>query len=116
MRTISKYYIPVENNSACNNLKVHLYYDKGGYNYFTVSSEKRGVWLSVSPVNRVEGDGYSSESYTAFSGTKVFLQDFARWSKKVEGYTVSQDKLNALLKHVLTSIGANVEQLTINLL
>lgn len=68
-----------------NNLKVELYYHKGGYNYFTYKNEKRGYYLSISPVYRRESTpGITLESYCAFSGIKVLLLEVQRKSNKAE--------------------------------
>ena len=48
--TIFKRYIPVEENPIANFIRVELYYDKGGMNYFTGKTERRGYYLSAVPV------------------------------------------------------------------
>lgn len=104
MRTIHKDYRPVLNNASCNNLKIHLYYDKGGYNYFSSNAASRGIYLSVTPVTKTKSacGRYSSETVTAFTGTKVLLEEKARWSKSLENYIAVLDKnnLEALINHV----------------
>ena len=59
-------------------LKVEVYYDKGGYNMFTHEPERRGIYFSISPVKL---DGIW-ESYTAFSGTKICVKELNRKSDK----------------------------------
>lgn len=63
-------------------IAVELFYSKGGYNYFTGKRESRGIWLSFKPVTYEVKDGYTSESYMAFSGTKFLIKELARKSKK----------------------------------
>lgn len=53
-----KKYIEVKENSAkVTHLKIELYYDLGGMNYFTGRAENRGYYLSVTPVERGMRDG-----------------------------------------------------------
>lgn len=112
MRTISKKYTPVKDNSVCNNIKTHLYYDKGGMNYFTGKVEKRGIYLSITPVKRSEFNGGVSEVTTAFTGTKVLLEEKSRFSQKLYDFEPSTEQENALLDHVLNQNGISKELLT----
>lgn len=59
-------------------IKLEVYYYKGGYNLFTYEPERRGIYFSISPVKR---DGIW-ESYTAFSGTKICVKELNRKSDK----------------------------------
>jgi hypothetical protein len=88
--------------SGATHLKVELYYSKGGMNYFSGRSEQRGVYLSVSPVSVTKGDGYSSETYTAFSGVKKLMYECARFNaKQFESYVPPQSEVDELVNHVL---------------
>jgi hypothetical protein len=40
----------------------------GGYNYGTHENEPRGYYLSCFPVHYASKNGYTTESYSAFSG------------------------------------------------
>jgi hypothetical protein len=99
MRTIKKEYKLIETS---NYLKIHVYYDKGGMNYFSGNVEKRGIYISVTPVtkNKSECGTYSSEQMTAFTGTKMLIEEKARWSKSLESYEVPKENLDALINHV----------------
>lgn len=79
---IFKERIPCSNGKdvACNVLEVTVYYDIGGYNYFTSTPKKRGYYLSVSPLT-VSGN---MVSYQGFSGTYMLLNEVKRQSKKGE--------------------------------
>jgi len=58
--SISKKYLEVlPNDKNITHLKVELYYDLGGMNYFSGSVEGRGIKLSVSPVQRSNGKLHS---------------------------------------------------------
>ena len=65
-------------------LKVEVYYNLGGMNYFTYKSEPRGYYLSVTPVERIDRGGYFVETQAAFSGYKTILKEVKRKSKKAE--------------------------------
>lgn len=66
-------------------LKTVTYYHKGGMNYFFGGIEKRGYYLSITPV-QVErrADGIVIESFSAFSGIKQLLIECKRKSNKIE--------------------------------
>ena len=85
-----KQYIPVQTEKATH-LKVELYYSKGGMNYFTGNTVRRGLYLSVSPVTltKYEGGG-SSEGYTAFTGTKQLVKELKRFSDKAMNEAVAE--------------------------
>lgn len=79
-----KKYIAVKENPRATHLKIELYYNLGGYNYFTYKQENRGYYLSVSPVSRSDRGGVTMESYTAFTGIKQCIKTVARKSAKAE--------------------------------
>lgn len=107
MRT--KKYLPLEPNSSATHLKVEVYYSKGGMNYFTSSNEKRGIYLSVSPVTREE----NSESYMGFSGIKKHLVDMARFSQKTfDNFVVSPETEKELIDFVCQKNGIKVLEVT----
>jgi hypothetical protein len=70
--------------------EVEVYYNEGGMNYFAGQVEKRGYYLSVTPVEL--GDGW--KRYTAFSGTKVLLDEVKRFSQKRMSEIAAQFVLN----------------------
>jgi hypothetical protein len=89
-------YIPIQNPGRnANFVKVELYYNKGGMNYFTYREEKRGYYLSVSPVYRERG----MESYTAFTGTKQLIKETSRKSEKA--YTIALSEIDNFLPALL---------------
>ena len=86
-----KKYIDIENSTK--QLKVELYYSKGGMNYFTAKSETRGFYLSVVPVERQYCDnGVVIESFTAFTGYKQLILEVKRYSEK--GYKQSLEMID----------------------
>lgn len=84
-----KKYIAIENTNDVNALRVELYYSLGGTNYFTGAAESRGYYLSVTPVYRSHGNGYTMESYTAFTGIKQLVKPVTRKSAKAEQAAVA---------------------------
>ena len=61
-----------------NTLRVEVYYDMGGMNYFTGKSHPRGYRVSVVPVEVRE----NSVSFRAFSGGFNMLEEADRFSAK----------------------------------
>lgn len=53
---------------------VAVYYDKGGANYFSGTTEARGYYLSVCPEERADG----MRMYAAFSGVKKCVLPVSR--------------------------------------
>lgn len=100
---ISKRFIPVKENEKVNFLKVDVYYSKGGVNYFTSSNEKRGIYLSVSPVKRETIGQCISESYAGFSGIKKCVLELNKYSKKTcENFTVDAETEKEIIDYVIT--------------
>lgn len=59
-------------------LKLVISYNKGGVNYWTYKNEKRGYYVSVTPVTR----GENFESAYLFSGYKFLTAETSRYSEK----------------------------------
>lgn len=100
--------IEVENAEQveATHIEVQLYYSKGGMNYFTGSTEARGFYLSVTPVSISHERGYTSRSFTAFSGIKKMVLEVARFNqKKFDEFTPSEDDVNELLDYVKAKNG-----------
>lgn len=69
----------VKRNNA---IDVSVRYSKGGTNWATGMNEKRGYYFSISPVSLSRENGYTSCSYSAFSGYKTLIREIGRNSKK----------------------------------
>lgn len=100
MKSVFKEY----NESFSQTLKIELYYHLGGMNYFTGTNEARGYYLSVTPVTLSKGDGYTSESYTAFTGVKQLVVECKRQSGLAMNKAVNDHKtiLPNLINHVVS--------------
>jgi len=85
-------------------LKIEVYYDKGGMNYFNGKTEPRGYWLSMRQVEvqRTERS-IVIESYGMFSGAKMFLKEVKKQSQKAydEAILLAEGKIEELRGHVL---------------
>lgn len=81
---MKKYIELQEKTRNASHLLIELKYNLGGINYFTYKQEPRGYYLSVSPVKLEHRDGYTLESYTAFTGTKYLVKEVTRKSAKAE--------------------------------
>jgi hypothetical protein len=88
----------VPTGNKANILEVDLCYDIGGMNYFSGESEPRGLYLGCSPIEKSEG----WRSFVAFTGTKVFVKELKRFSKKaLEEYVVSEEDIQSMIDHVI---------------
>ena len=89
--------MPILNNQA-NTLRVELYYAKGGANYFTGNNERRGLYISVSPLEITP----QSIRYIGFSGVKKFVKEMARFNQKqLDTFMVDEADMNFLIDHVI---------------
>lgn len=103
METIKKYYIPIKslNGGKENNLKVEVYYDLGGYSYFTGKQTKRGYYVSVLPVERSQKENCIVESLTLFVGYKHCLKEVSRKTNKASQEAISlSENIDWLIKEV----------------
>jgi hypothetical protein len=85
-------------------LKIEVFYDKGGMNYFNYKVEPRGYWLSMRQVERkMEDRGIVIESYSMFSGAKAFLLEVKKKSDKAyqQALVLAEEKVADLKLHVL---------------
>ena len=85
-------------------LKIEVYYDKGGMNYFNSKNEPRGYWLSMRQVEiERQGRGIVIESFGLMSGAKIFLKEVKKQSQKAydEAVLLAEGKIEELRGHVL---------------
>ena len=110
MEIIKSYYIPVESsNRDENNLKIEVYYDLGKYDYYTHKSNKRGYYVSVTPVTRCKRDNYFTEISTVFVGYKYCLKEVSRKTNKAtqEALELSEN-INWLIEHICDEYGFEI--------
>lgn len=99
---MKKYIEVMENSAKITHLKIEVYYNLGGINYFTYRTENRGYYLSVTPVKRETKGGFVSESYTAFTGIKQCIKQVTRKSAKAEAEAekIAEDVMENLINYV----------------
>ena len=100
-------YIPIKETKNATHLKVRTYYSLGGTNMLSYTTERRGYYLSVSPIRRVNYGGVTMEQYTAFTGTKMLLKEVARKSKKAEAEAeqLAVENMDSLIEYVCKDNG-----------
>ena len=80
-------------------LEVELYYEKGGMNYFSAQNNKRGYYLSVTPITKENG----CTSFSLFSGIKKYVQEATRFSEKtMKEIAIDPIVLDELVSYVVT--------------
>jgi hypothetical protein len=60
-----------------NFMKINLYYRKGGINYFSGGSDPAAIWLSVTPIYRVDG----MERHVMSAGRRIKLEETNRLNR-----------------------------------
>ena len=104
LQSKSKVYAPTDMDGVTD-IKYNVFYDLGGFNYFNGERNRRGYYLSVTPVTRAQERGYSTESFGLFKGTKYFLSpdELKRSSAKAEAEArkfISAELIDELTNHV----------------
>lgn len=107
-----KKYIPVKESSRATHIAIELKYNLGGLNCFTYAQEKRGYYLHVTPVKRERRDGYTMESFTAFTGYKQLIKEVTRKSAKAEAAAeaAAADILDIMIDRVCRKNGLELVQ------
>lgn len=86
-------------------LRIQVYYQLGGVNYFSGAQERRGYYLSVTPVevDRREDGSILCVKTTAYSGTKILLKETTRYSEKAaeKAIELAEAEKDRLIAHVL---------------
>lgn len=90
--------LPLDKDPGNHVLEVKIFYDMGGANYFSGGINRRGYYLSVSPVQVSE----HSRAIGLFSGIKEFIKESARFSEKeLQNITVTEEQKKKLIDYVL---------------
>lgn len=95
-----KEYVPVSGSEQYTDIEVRLFYDKGGYSYWSNSEVQRGFYASVCPVKRAG----MMTSFIAFSGVKTLVKPVGRYSDKAfdeakeESFDIIGDLLNRMFR------------------
>ena len=90
-----------------NHMLVEVYYEQGGMNYFSGNVKPRGYYILVKPIDRVQREGYFTESMSLFgAGGYQLIEEANRYSQKQleRVITNAQETLDKLLPVVLRQI------------
>jgi hypothetical protein len=108
-RVVAEYPI-VGGNTRANVLRLTLEYRLGGHNYFTGDNNPRGLFLSCSPLEVTQKDGYTTTGYVGFSGTNMHLKDMKRFSQKtLDSFEPTDEQVKRLVDHVIRDNNLIVE-------
>lgn len=93
-----------------NAMEIEVTYDKGGYSYFSYTQKKRGYYLRIQPLTIKKCDGYTSESFMAFSGVRDFILEVKRCSNKSEKLAKEMviEKWNEYQDYILRKYGVDI--------
>lgn len=110
---MKKYLMTTKTDGAkSTQIKVDVYYSKGGTSYFSGAVERRGYWLSVLPVEVEDMGTYKSEAFMLFGnkGLRMFLLEVKRQSPKAEAEAVrlAAEKEAEVVAQVLAKSGLTV--------
>jgi hypothetical protein len=99
-----KKYIERNDLKGATHLEVSVYYTKGGVNYFSGGTIRRGYYISVKPVTK----GNGTISFELFSGRKQFLLETARYTAKqfARAVEMAKDVEDELIAAVVAEIKA----------
>lgn len=100
------------NAEGTTHIKFDTHYDLGGFSYATYRREPRGYYASAQPIKIKEHDGWSSESFTAFTGTKWILKEVKRKSAKAEteAMAIATKGMRAMVEYVAKKNGLELAE------
>lgn len=100
-----KKYVELAANEKASHLRIETRYDLGGPNWAYGGMTKRGYYLHVSPVTLERRNGYTMESYAAFTGCKQLLKEVSRKSAKAEAAAenIAKNYLHSMVLYVCES-------------
>ena len=95
-----KEYVERSDLKDATHLEVSVYYTKGGANYFSGGTIRRGYYINVTPVTKSE----NSVSFVMFTGRSQLLFETSRYSDKqfAKAVEMSKDVRAELIAAVLS--------------
>lgn len=63
-------------------ITLEVFYSKGGYSYANHEYQERGYYASIKPEEILQHNGYSTRTYSAFTGYKILIEKASKLSKK----------------------------------
>lgn len=105
-----KRYVELAENATATHIKIETRYNLGGLGFASYTPEPRGYYLHVTPVTRETRNGYTLESFTAFTGVKQVLKTVSRRSAKAEAAAeeIAKNYLHSMVLHVCEKNGLPV--------
>ena len=110
MKTIAKRYYHVNGTPTAeeaginvpigNYIKAEVYYDEGGYSYFTYKNHPRAYYISAVEIGR--GGNYESHTLFSDTGRKQMICEVTRQSKKREAEALAyfEENIDEFVKRV----------------
>lgn len=96
----------IPTNDALTTIDIELSYQLGGHNPFSYANEKRGIYVSVSPMKREGG----FRSFSAFSGVKLCIKELKRFSNKaMETAKPDFDTVKSMVTQVCQQSQLNID-------
>ena len=107
-----KYFAVKPNANGTTHIMFDTYYDLGGMNYFSYKIEPRGYYASVQPVAIEKHAEYTSEEFTACTGTKWILKEVKRKSTKAESEAaiIATKGMRAMIEYVAKKNGLELAE------
>lgn len=96
-------------HAKANYIKAEVYYDAGGYSYFTYKNNPRAYYISAVDIGR--GGGY--ESHTLFNdrGRKQMVTEVTRQSKKREAEALAyfNENIDEFVRRIYADVDIDME-------
>jgi hypothetical protein len=110
-----KLYIPVEGKENVSHIKVDTFYDLGGTNYWTYKQNKRGYYVSCTPVFREDRGGVIMESTILGTGYKKLCKEVTRHSKKAaaEAEATAEKLYEAIVRRICREEGLTIMEVAV---
>lgn len=107
-----KRYVELTENGKASHLRIETRYDLGGPNWAYGGMTKRGYYLHVSPVTLERRNGYTMETYAAFTGCKQLLKEVTRKSAKAEAAAdvIAKNYIHSMVLYVCESNGLPIPE------
>ena len=86
----------VANTEGSTHIKIDTSYNLGS------ATSPRGYYLTVMPVTREQREGYSTESFMAYTGYRYLLKEVTRKSSKAEAAAdqIAEEKAGAIVERI----------------
>ena len=76
-----KHYLPATGKDVTD-LKISVYYSKGGLNFYNGKNEPSAIWAGLTPLKRDTSNGFRTEQFIMGRGLKINLEPAERLNRK----------------------------------